>query len=73
MTFAAGRGKEGQLGKKLIENIENTIVYRPEPEKEDDSEEKLCSFFCQVQEFGPKNKAIQVACGEKFTLVLNGN
>jgi len=71
MVFAAGRGKEGQLGRRLIENGENTKVYKPEPEKEDDSEEKLCSFFCQAQEFGPNNKAIVVACGEKFTLVLN--
>ena len=71
MAFAAGRGNEGQLGCKLTDNSENTFKFRPEPEKEDDIDQKICSYFTQIEEFGLTNKAVMASCGEKFSLILN--
>jgi len=71
MAFTAGRGNEGQLGRKLLPNMNGVLVIKPEPEKEEESEEKICSYFCEAENFGSNNKATTVACGEKFTLILN--
>ena len=73
-VFTAGRGHEGQLGKKLTKDMKNVAVLKTEQEEGEalSSEEILCSYFTQVEAFNPYNKGIMASCGEKFTLVLNG-
>jgi len=70
-VYAAGRGNEGQLGRKLIKGAKNTNTYQPEPQNGEESEMVISSFLVEVETFGLSHKAAMVACGEKFTLVLN--
>lgn len=86
MLFTAGLGTEGQLGGWIDEDTENALIVSHDSnsgrELEDASmeesqrsnaerTEKYCYLF-YVPEFGADNKAIQVACGDNFTLVLDG-
>jgi len=76
-VYTAGRGQEGQLGKKLDKNIANVEVYRQDDDITDSAgsdeeyeEEILCSFFAQVDTFNPNNRATAASCGEKYTIIL---
>lgn len=86
VLFTAGLGTEGQLGGWIDEKTDNAIIIsrstsvdrRLEDPSFDDSRfsdieriEKYCYIY-HVREFGPHNKAMQVSCGDNFTLVLNG-
>ena len=72
-VFTAGRGQEGQLGQKISRTTKNVLVHRPEVENDEVAEDILCSYFTEVEGFGPEHRATMAACGEKFTLVLDGN
>ncbi len=69
-AFTSGRGNEGQLGALLTKYSENTTLLKISDK--DEKEEKLCCYLCEVRGFGYDNKASLAACGEKFTLILNG-
>ena len=75
----AGNGTDGQLGIFITEDLDNSVYSttrrNEDPQLVEDSDlskaiEKCC-FFHEVAGFGPENRAVQVACGENFTLVLN--
>lgn len=70
-VYTAGRGHEGQLGVKLAAKMKNVEVLKQE--NDEDTGDILCSYFTQVEGFGPNNKAVMTSCGEKFTLILTGN
>jgi len=71
-VFAAGRGSEGQLGKRLTSDMKNVVSYRNEPENDgEETEEVLCSYLLELDTFDMENnRATMVACGERYTLVL---
>ena len=71
-VFAAGRGSEGQLGKKLTREMKNVVGYDNDTENGEENEEILCSYLLELDTFNAENKATMVACGERYTLVLNG-
>jgi len=68
-VFAAGRGSEGQLGKRLTSEMKNVLSFNHEVDEE--NEEVLCSYLLQLDTFDAENRAVMVACGERYSLVLN--
>lgn len=76
--FTAGRGNEGQLGVQLNENSKNTVIEICKESESDTPSSKpketvqKCCFLNEVKMFGKQDRAIKAACGNGFTLVLNG-
>ncbi|KAL4469467.1 hypothetical protein ABPG74_004720 [Tetrahymena malaccensis] len=81
--YTSGLGNEGQLGSFISEDIPNSLMiqknnnemseyskFEEEQQENQDQFDRIC-YFNKVNFFNKKNKAIQVSCGDSFTLVIN--
>eukprot|EP01017_Pseudomicrothorax_dubius_P010486 TRINITY_DN13752_c0_g1_i2.p1 TRINITY_DN13752_c0_g1~~TRINITY_DN13752_c0_g1_i2.p1 ORF type:complete len:418 (-),score=78.49 TRINITY_DN13752_c0_g1_i2:19-1272(-) len=68
--YTGGNGTWGQLGLRITPSTPNALLMEcSEPTDDENMEEAFC-YLASVPTFNRVNKAIQVACGENFTLVL---
>ncbi|KAL4438108.1 hypothetical protein ABPG74_016887 [Tetrahymena malaccensis] len=71
-VYTAGLGNHGELGIVLNESVPNTDIIRDIVcQQNSTNAEERCCYLHKVQTFGEENKAIDVACGYEFTIVLN--